>query len=165
MSGSKLDELNRELIYIDSSGPSGTDELAQGDDTFEIEYSYKSRYSTFADMKIDSLDKIEISWNEIFGAISPLLIDESVENRLAYPINTLVSAKEKDLPKKSQNDWMNDEYGITEQCFHTILIQLKALGLITKSDKKRSIKDTKKYWTLTIYGENLMTKLRAIKRK
>jgi DNA-binding HxlR family transcriptional regulator len=161
----KVDELNRELSSLDSSGPSGTEELAQGADKFEVEYSYKSRYATFTDMEIGSTDTIEISWNEIFGAISPLLIDESVENKIASPINYLVASKEKELAKKFQNDWMNDEYGITEQCFHTILIQLKALGLITKSDKKRSIKDTKKYWTLTNYGENLMTKLRAIKKQ
>lgn len=33
-----------------------------------------------------------------------------------------------------------------------------------ESIKQRSVKDTKTYWTLTRYGDNLMMKLRALKK-
>ncbi|EBP9710788.1 forkhead box transcription factor, partial [Salmonella enterica subsp. enterica] len=48
--------------------------------------------------------------------------------------------------------------------FQTIKVQFRALGLIIKSEKSRSVKDKGTYWTLTPYGENLMTTLRAIKK-
>jgi predicted MarR family transcription regulator len=48
--------------------------------------------------------------------------------------------------------------------FQTIKIQLRALGLITKSTKSRSVKDTATYWTLTPFGDTVMTRLRAIQK-
>jgi hypothetical protein len=40
------------------------------------------------------------------------------------------------------------------------------MGSITKSEriKKRSAGDTGAYWSLTPYGDNVMTKLRAMRR-
>jgi len=54
---------------------------------------------------------------------------------------------------------------ITSDDFQTIKIQLRALGLITKSNRARSVKDTESYWTLTPYGDTVMTRLRAQKKK
>ena len=36
--------------------------------------------------------------------------------------------------------------------------------IIAKSEKARSVKDVATYWTLTPYGDDTMTHLRAIKR-
>lgn len=52
-----------------------------------------------------------------------------------------------------------------EQDMQMVFIQLRALGLITQSDKQRSVNDTQSYWTLTKYGDSLMTKLRAIRKE
>lgn len=49
--------------------------------------------------------------------------------------------------------------------FIQILIQFKALGLIEKSNRSRSVKDTATYWKLTKKGDDHLTKLRAIKKK
>jgi hypothetical protein len=35
----------------------------------------------------------------------------------------------------------------------TVIIQLRALGLIEKSENRRSVSDKGTYWTLTPYGE------------
>lgn len=40
-----------------------------------------------------------------------------------------------------------------------------ALGLIQKSVRKRSLKDTGTYWSLTPYGEHYATVLKAIPTK
>jgi hypothetical protein len=53
---------------------------------------------------------------------------------------------------------------ITDADFQTIKVQLRALGLIAKSTKPRSVKDIDTYWTLTSYGDTVMTRLRAIQR-
>ena len=48
--------------------------------------------------------------------------------------------------------------------FETVTTQLLALGLITKSVRTRSVKDSGTYWTLTPYGETYAVKLKAVKR-
>ena len=55
-------------------------------------------------------------------------------------------------------------FHIDNNDFHKIKIQLRALGLITKSEKKRSIKDNETYWQLTPYGDTVMTRLIAIRK-
>jgi len=45
-----------------------------------------------------------------------------------------------------------------------VMSKAYGLGLITKSTKNRSVKDTATYWTLTAYGDNQLTRLRAIRR-
>jgi len=56
------------------------------------------------------------------------------------------------------------DFEVSEEDFQTIKVQLRALGLIAKSTKARSVKDTQTYWTLTPYGDTVMTRLRAIAR-
>jgi hypothetical protein len=56
------------------------------------------------------------------------------------------------------------DFNLDENDFHKIKIQLRALGLIKKSEKKRSIKDNETYWQLTPYGDTIMTRLIAIKK-
>ncbi|KAB8066887.1 DUF4062 domain-containing protein [Janthinobacterium violaceinigrum] len=58
----------------------------------------------------------------------------------------------------------SSEEGKAKDDFQTIKIQLRALGLITKSTRSRSVKDTSTYWTLTPYGDNVMLQLRAIRK-
>ena len=43
-------------------------------------------------------------------------------------------------------------------------MQFRALGLITKSTRKRSLKNTATYWRLTSHGDERLTSLRAIVR-
>jgi predicted MarR family transcription regulator len=56
-------------------------------------------------------------------------------------------------------------FSLNQDDFQTVKIQLRALGLIIKSDKARSVKDVDTYWTLTPYGDEVMTRLRAIRRQ
>jgi DNA-binding PadR family transcriptional regulator len=58
----------------------------------------------------------------------------------------------------------NTTVRLTDDDFGTVLVQLRALGLITRSDRKRSVKDRGAYWTLTPYGDEHLTTLRAISR-
>ena len=56
------------------------------------------------------------------------------------------------------------DFSVAAESFNTIKVQLRALGLITKSEKVRSVKDTQTYWSLTPYGDTAMTRLLAISR-
>lgn len=54
-------------------------------------------------------------------------------------------------------------FQIDDHDYQTVKIQLRALGLIAKSEKTRSVKDAGTYWTLTPYGDQVLTSLRAIR--
>lgn len=58
-----------------------------------------------------------------------------------------------------------NDFKLDDSDFNTIKVQFMALGLMIKSRKNRSVKDKSTYWTLTPYGESVMTRLRAIRRK
>ena len=45
-----------------------------------------------------------------------------------------------------------------------IILQFKALGIISSSDRKRSVNDTQTYWALTPHGEWLTVRQGAIRR-
>ena len=96
--------------------------------------------------------------------VSPLMIDEATERQLENALNKLVIDRASLSLQKSEQfkAWDIAKFQIDSNNFQTIKIQLRALGLIAKSTKGRSIKDTSTYWTLTPYGDNIMTKLRAI---
>ena len=63
--------------------------------------------------------------------------------------------KFKEFPSGSSKSIFSDS-------FDTIKIQLFALGLIRKSQKKHVPSDTNRYWSLTPYGEAMLMKVRAI---
>ena len=63
------------------------------------------------------------------------------------------------------NGFRNTALELSQDDFGTVIVQLKALGLLQRSDRKRSITDKGTYWTLTPFGETHLTTLRAIHRE
>ncbi|MEM8937068.1 MAG: hypothetical protein AAGC77_11735, partial [Pseudomonadota bacterium] len=105
----------------------------------------------------------------IFYEVSPILIDEGSESEIKSALNSYIEDGEiKRLKEEAQNQHGTEckiaLIEVTDHDFHTIIVQLRALGLITQSTKNRSVKDTKTYWTLTPYGNEIMTRIRAIKK-
>ena len=72
-----------------------------------------------------------------------------------------------ELEALRNKDSLVELYGfkLDSQSFQTIKVQLKALGLIEISKKNKSVKDQSTYWTLTPYGEHIMTQLIAIQSR
>ncbi len=162
----QIEELQSELIATRTTGPAGTAELAQGEDTFEIRYSFIASPDQWEHNGKTYSSTTVLEWDEIFSALSPLMIHEAVEGNLAKALNALVrDFAWEELKKAKGFEKMNlSSFRADPDDFQTIKIQLRALGLITKSTKNRSVKDTATYWTLTPYGDNVMTKLRAIRK-
>jgi len=162
----RVEELQSELQATRTTRPEGTSEFAQGDDEFEFGYSFSaSRTGNRYDAESQSA-AATLNWDEIFSAVSPLMIHEATEAELLRGINALLFDLAKDhlsRTKRTQN-WKVMDVKISPDDFQTIKVQLRALGLITKSAKTRSLRDTATYWTLTPYGDNVMTQLRAIRR-
>ena len=149
----ELDSINNQLIKVSTSAPKGTDNLEQGDDEFEMKYRYY--YSG------DNFTSIKITWNTIFYILAPLMVDETTEDDLHNELRKYLQGH---LNKEIKRSLPPRNFEVDNVDFQTIKVQLIALGLISKSDKKRSIKDSSTYWYLTPYGESIMMKLRARKK-
>jgi hypothetical protein len=162
----QVEQLKEQLKQYKTKTPEGLELLSQGDDEIEVQYTFVAKGNSWqiGDERYESATKL--TWDEIFGEISPIMIDESPEGPIRLKINELIQNKEVDaLRKKLTKDLRQPvNFKIKDTDYQTIKIQLRALNLMTESIKKRGVKDTSTYWTLTPYGDTIMTKLRAIKR-
>lgn len=159
----QIDTLKSELTSSRTVAPPGTEELAQGEDEFIISYKTSSS-KNHQDFKWTP--SLKTTWNEIFYHVSPLMINEASEWDLERALSEFV--KNYGVTELAKTDkGKGHDFGytrISDEDFQTIKIQLRALGLIRKSVKSRSVKDTQTYWTLTAYGDSVMNRLRAVEK-
>ena len=164
----KVSILEAELEATKTTAPSGTEELMQGDDLYELKVSFSAKPESEPRYRSGKRYSANISpsWNDIFSAISPVLIneasDEDLHKELKSGIGRIAHAIYSE--REQFSDHVLSAYSISDDAKHTILVQLRALGLIKESDKRRSVRDTATYWTLTPYGDQSMVKLRALSR-
>lgn len=177
---SRIEQLEADLVKINTSAPAGTEDLAQGNDRFRIGYRVTARARL--DGVWDSVQTWlanEPTWDSLFAAIAPNVLQESGEKALRDKIASFLlieyynenidalldDTNKEDISNKiSEDDLSQVKAAITNEDFGTILVQLKALGLIIISERKRSVSDTGTYWALTPYGETRTVQLRAIKK-
>ncbi len=165
----RITELEQEAAASRDQPPPGTENLAQGDDRFELHLSFKARkaikeYPFHEDQGYTA--SITPSWNAIFAAVAPTMINEASDASLRQSFRGFLSRESvkafqgrKEFKERTLRDFSfhNDE-------IETCIVQLRALGLIRENDRKRSVKDTGTYWALTPYGNTLMVQLRAVRR-
>jgi len=165
----RVEELEGELESERRSPPSGTEDLYQGDDVFEINLTFDARppgarppYSTDDGYTAT----LEPSWNAIFAAVAPKLINEASDDDLRTALREYFT-------QKTQNDFGDTDdlkgkilrkFSFRSAEFDTCIVQLRALGLLTESRRKRSVHDTRTYWALTPFGDGQMVLLRALRR-
>ncbi len=161
-----VEQLQAEINRIRISAPLGTENLSQGNDLMSLKYSFTT-YNSSTDEKSSWISSYSIPWNDIFFSMAPLMINETNEDQLLANIDSLTKSKNLARLKKDKRFKENElsQFKVDRDCFQTIKIQFRALGLVIKSDKPRSVKDTDTYWTLTPYGDEIMTRLRAIKKE
>lgn len=162
----RIEELESEMASAQTEAPKGTEDLAQGDDTFTVHCSFESR--TLEGYESYSWDwEIEVSWNDIFYEVSPLMMHEANNIQLAQRFGEFVRRRVHEEAPKAENfkghgHIRSIEYEKSD--FETAIVQLNALGLIVQNLKNRSVKDRGTYWTLTPYGGSIMNRLRAIRK-
>lgn len=159
----RVDELQAELARSRTTAPKGTEDLAQGDELHTIRYSFLSRKGFDSTNWTNSF---RATWNEIFAVMAPLMINEASEATLKKGLDRFCDDWNRDSLAEDEDleDCTLENFSLDREDFQTIKVQLRALGLITKSEKTRSVKDVATDWTLTPYGDEVMTRLRAIKR-
>lgn len=161
----KIEELESEVQAARVTAPEGISELASGDDVFELDYTFHALSDDYS-ISMDYSWSTPISWDDIFFTVSPLMLNEASDALLVRALNNLVVESCSDeLNSIPELEGLNlKEFKVSQDSYYTIQIQLRALGLIVQSEKNRSVKDTLTYWTLTPYGDTVMTRLRAQKK-
>ena len=168
----RIEELEAGIQATRETAPPGTESLAQGDEPFDIGFALttkKPRQGQFI-VTHETLiyhETFTASWHEIFSAVAPFMIDEAREGVFKDALNSFTTERnvarlQKLIDSKGDNETIV-RMQIDDGDFQTIKVQLRSLGLIRKSQKARSVKDTATYWTLTPYGDAVMTRLRAIR--
>jgi hypothetical protein len=167
----EIDGLQLKLANSYASPPAGATNLAQGEEEFTIKFQFESisgiAASSWGGSQTYDLE-YPASWNDIFAMTSPILIHEATDETFRKALESMTGVLEeisKALEEEQSSIGMRrrlNRVTIDPASYQTIVIQFRALGLIAKSAKPRSIKDSQTYWTLTPYGDALMTRLRAI---
>lgn len=149
----EIDRLRAELRSVSNDPPKDVDLYAGGDDDFEVGMTYRDR-------RLETHSQyVTVHWNVIFFEVGPVMMEEASEDQMKRRLASELWQYESDkFPSFHSIEIENDS-------FETIKIQLLALGLIHRSQKKHVPSDTNRYWSLTPYGDNLLMKLRAIQKE
>jgi len=158
------EDLKTKLKHVATRPPVGTESFCQGDDIIAVTFTFNGEDDEHQRYNCTSL--LELSWDEIFMSIAPDLIDEARENEIRWNINKLITSYSDDIKKSRKFSNLKNltTFSIDDEDYNTIKVQLKALGLIKLSEKKRSTRDNYTYWTLTEYGDYLLTQLLALRK-
>ena len=178
-------ELQRTLKTVQTTDRKETAPLAQGEDQFEIEYTFRAYGGHYGRHSAS----YSVSWSQIFLRLAPRMVNGAEDYKLETELNQMteeanIEALRKDgalrypTPKeprgirrihplqnketyfRTQDDFHPQEFdpehfSITSTAFDAIKVQLLALKLIKK---------TGHYWTLTAQGMTQMAELRAIRK-
>ena len=144
----QVESLTESLKAIELEDPKDTADLCQGDDELELHYKYY-----YMDWNYISL---KTTWKDVIAYLSPLMISEASEVELKKALVDFAQ----DRTRKNYN-----RLEVLAGDFQTIKIQLITLHIIKESIKKRPVHDNQTYWTLTPYGNRLVLKERALRKK
>lgn len=165
----RVAELEAEAAASRDRPPPGTEDLATRNDTFDVRLTFAARkrtaaYPHYEDQGYNAT--ISPSWHSIFGAIAPCMINEASDEALRQAFGAFFESEARRTFQDQENfkDRQLRDFYFRPEDIETSIVQLRALGLIRESVRKRSVRDTGTYWALTPYGNTLMVQLRAIRR-
>ncbi|MFA9375765.1 MAG: DUF4062 domain-containing protein [Lachnotalea sp.] len=157
------EELRSKIEVNKTQAPSGTEDLAQGEDS--ITTTILVRF-ILTDGLIDNVEmKVKVTWNCIFEFISPHMINEVKNLQYKELISDCMNKYAKNMIRRELNSnrryYHNvDSVTVDDQDFQKIKIQFRALGLIKQITNKSDLS----CWILTDFGDYIMTKLIANKK-
>lgn len=174
-------ELEQDLQNAQRKPPAGTENLARGRDSIILGTNIRCRFRKFEGSSLNEFQTYsydaDLTWDAILRAVGVRLFDECAEEVLKESLSNWVKENFETSIKREAKNWYKKngamatkdsrvdlrEASMDEDDFGTVIVQLVALGLITKSKRQRSVNDKRTYWTLTPYGENEVIRLRAIR--
>jgi hypothetical protein len=164
----KIQELEITIQHLRSK-PEGIENLSQGEDLIGLDIYYKAHKASDSNHlpKRSYQIAVKISWNSIFEYLSPSMIVENSEENLLTLLGECIYKycyeQIKEFINKNQLKNLSNSKAYSED-LRLVIVQFRALQLIELSNKKHPPSDSNIYWTLTSYGDQLMTQLTAIKK-
>ncbi|WP_127886362.1 DUF4062 domain-containing protein [Rathayibacter festucae] len=147
-------------VVADNGTTSGLDtSFAHGQDIVRL--LYQATLSDHSNKMFSTSGGYEVSWDYIVRRLGVSMLAEAPERLLRERLNANISSK---LKRDVFTDYKRVSATITDDSWGTIIIQLRALGVITTGTKKRTVSDKSIYWALTPAGDKYLVGLRAHKR-
>ena len=164
----RTEEREEQLRQSVAASPRDTQQFAQGDDRVELRFTFSvHRPGEYRAVSTPS-SSFQPTWNDVFGAVAPLLIDEGSDRVLKNALDRFTGENNAAQIQEATRggEFEVRSVSLSDEDFNTIKVQFLALRLIARSTKKqaRSVADRNAYWMLTPYGESVMMSLRAIRR-
>ena len=158
----RVKDLEAELARARKTAPKNSRVLSQGTDTHTINMLFVSTNSHGFALDPQSV-KVKTTWRDIFAGVAPTLITAVSERDMKEGLSKSLSIQmHLQNPRLDMNRMINVQ--IEDHEFQTIKIQLRALGLIAESEPKGGQSASRNYWKLTPWGDEQMTRTRAIRR-
>jgi len=159
----EVERLKNMLAEIETTPPTGTENLAQGQDLFTIPCHFLASDSTGTN--VNMRHDLKISWDDLFSEVAPMLLHEHAEHDIWNRLEELFLRVANQALKndKRYSDCKSNAMDVETRFYETIILQFYALGLIRQTLRQSKI-ITYSYWELTGYGKALMTRLRAISK-
>lgn len=155
-----LAESERESLIAATDDIVLDQDLAQGRDEFTFRYVLED--TGWNGQGYEWTGDEQVTWDAAFSAIGPGMLDEAVDHALRSRFENWALTVV-DLPRAGVR---REDLQLTldRGDWDSIIIQLRALGLIEMGVKKRAIADRATYWRLTPTGDRYLVKLRAARR-
>ena len=134
--------------------------LSRGSDTVAVQFSC-SVYQN-GDCKTAMADTT-ISWNQVFSCIAPLMLNPVAEPLMQKALEEFISRRALDNVKAQHpKAHAVRNVALASHSFNQIKVQLRALGLITRTSEKDA--RGMPLWRLTAHGDSTMTNVMAVRK-
>jgi hypothetical protein len=134
----------------------GIENLADLDDKIKVFGSHRLWVKHYGSYSNTEWEK-ELDWKTIFALLSPYLLKNPNDSVVKSTLSEIIYATTEE-PRSSGTAEIDD------QNFQTIKIHLKALNLIKIEYLKTTAGGMDLFWKITEKGDNLMMKLRSVKK-
>ncbi|WP_262851538.1 DUF4062 domain-containing protein [Mumia quercus] len=134
------------------------DRFEHGDDEVSVSFTVEHGY--------DGSQTVELkfTWDEIISGLGPAMLDEASEVQLRKLLGDMCWRELLTVP---DGDWatvLHPRITVDHDSWGTIVVQLRALKVITNGTKRRTVSDKAVYWRLTPAGDAYLVRLTAIRR-
>lgn len=155
----RLAELEQERDQWLGKGDDSLGALAQGQESFEINYRCKAYAAGNCE---EVMVRSQLSWNALFLSFAPYLSQPQHEDFIAAKIAERVQEVAlKDVQSSRPKTHAVTDITLAPLCFNTIKVQFRTLGLLRRVPRPE---DARAWWQLTTLGEKHMTTLMAVRK-
>jgi hypothetical protein len=164
----QIAELRAALAEAEKRNVETTQPTTQIDESFEhgedqVELSFSVQETVWPPNSVSL--SLEYTWDDLVDLLGPSMLDEASEQVLR---KVLADHAWRELLEIKGGRWAetfpHPKVTILDDSWGRVLVQLRALNIITTGQKKRTVTDKAVYWKLTPAGDEYLVRLKATRR-